>query len=203
MRKIIRKSVYIVISIYLCTVIISCEKDFTDIDSNVISNTKFDTDAISIDIIAENSPLEKVQSDNISRQLGQYLLGVYASPDYEKIEASIISQLTIASNLKVVDATYGADTTVVTKIDTVFLKLPYQVVVEDITATESNFELDSIIGDQTKAFNFNVYRSNTYINIYNPSDPSKINSFNSNDDFEKTGSELNTQINFGQGIFVN
>lgn len=193
MKKNFKRSAYIGVLVCLFTAIISCEKDFTDIGSNVISNTKFDTDAISVDIIAKNSPLEKVQSDNISLQLSQYLLGVYNSPDYEKLEASIVSQLATNTGLKVVDNTYGADTTVVTKIDTVFLKLPYQVT---LNSDGTKYEIDSIFGDKSKSFNLNVYRSNTYINLYNPSDPTKFNSFYSNDVFEKYGNELNSQVDF-------
>lgn len=172
--------------------ILSCEEDFTNIESNVISNTKFSTSFITLPIIAENSPLERVQSDNITRSLGQHLIGVYASSDYEKLEASMVSQIFIPTDLQVIDDTniYGADTTVVTKIDTVYLKIPYQVSLnEDADA----YELDSIIGDQTKAFTLNVYRSNTFMNFYNPSDPTKINSYFSDDTFEKTGSILNAE----------
>ena len=196
MRKIIRRSVYVGVLLCISLAIISCEKDFTDIGSNVISNTKFNTNSITLDVTAENSPLEKIQSDNISRQLGQYLLGVYASADYEKLEASIVSQIGITTGLKVIDdddSNYGSDTTVVTKIDTVFLKLPYQVT---LNTTDNKFEIDSVLGDKTKPFNLNVYRSNTFINLYNPSDPTKFNSFFSNDVFEKTGSPLNDVANF-------
>jgi len=194
-KRNIIKSVYAGVLLCVSLAIISCEKDFTDIGSNVISNTKFDANAITVDITAENSPLESLQSDNISRQLNQYLLGVYASSEYEKLEASIVSQVSISADLKVIDDAniYGADTTVVTKIDTVFLKLPYQVT---LNSTTSKFELDSIIGDQTKSFNLNVYRSNTFLNLYNPSDPTKFNKFFSNDVFEKSGSELNDVVNF-------
>lgn len=194
MKKNIIKSIYVGAVVCLSTMILSCEEDFTDIGSNVISNTKFDTNSTFVDIVAENSPLEKIQSDNISRQLSQYLLGVYNQPEYEKLEASIVSQIAIPSNLSVVDATYGADTTVVTKIDTVFLKLPYQVSLTSATATEYN--VDSIFGDESKAFNLNIYRSNTFINAFDPSDPTKINKFYSNDVFEKVGTELNSDVNY-------
>jgi hypothetical protein len=192
-KNIIRVS-YVAILFGFFGLIISCEKDFTDIGSNVITNTKFDTDGIFIDIILENSPLEKVQSDNISRQLSQYLLGVYSNPNYEKLEASIISQLTIGNDLKVVNKIYGADTTVVTTIDTVFIKFPYQVRLAK--STDKSYALDSVFGDASKSFSLNVYRSNTYINTFNPVNPTKINSFFSDAVFEKTGSELNAQINF-------
>ena len=148
LRNFIRKSVYISVFVCLSIAIVSCEKDFTDIGSNVISNIKFDTNVDSVYVTAENSPLVRIQSDNISRQLGQYLLGVYASPDYEKLEASIVSQLGITLGLKVIDDADITDTTdVVSVIDTVFLKLPYQV---SLNADATKFEIDSVIGDKTK-----------------------------------------------------
>ena len=193
-KKIIIRVSYVAILVGFISVIISCEKDFTDIGSNVITNTKFDTDGIFVDIEVENSPLEKVQSDNISRQLSQYLLGVYSNPNYEKLEASIIAQISIANDLKVINKTFGADTTVVTTIDTVFIKLPYQVRLAN--STDKSYQLDSVFGNASKSFHLNVYRSNTYINTFNPIDPAKINSYFSNATFQKTGSELNAQINF-------
>ena len=126
MKKHIIRVSYVAILIGFISIIISCEKDFTDIGSNVISNTKFDLDGVFVDIEVENSPLEKVQSDNISRQLNQYLLGVYANPNYEKIEASIISQISIANDLKVFKdtLTIKSNQTLITTIDTVFIKIP-------------------------------------------------------------------------------
>lgn len=173
--------------------VLSCEDDFTNIDSNVLTNTQFQTNVDTVYVISENSPLERLQTDNISRTLGQYLLGVYASSDYEKIEASIVSQLTFATGLQVVDDDLVTDTTdVVSTLDTVFLKIPYQVVLnEDGDA----YELDSIIGDETKDFTLNVYRNNTYLNQLNPLDPTKVNSFFSDDVFEKTGDPLNATAN--------
>jgi hypothetical protein len=189
-----KRSLYLGVFICLSAAILSCEEDFTNIDSNVLTNTKFDTSSINLDVTSENVPLERVQSDNISTRLGQYLLGVYSSPtlDYEKIEASIVSQLAITTGLQVESNTYGADTTVVTKMDTVFLKLPYQVM---LNADGNGYELDSIIGDQSKEFTLNIYRSNTYMNLYNPSDPTKINRYYSNDVFEKIGDKLNDEEN--------
>ena len=177
------------------TAVISCEKDFTDIGSSIISNTKFSTNSIIVDVEMANSPITKVKSDNLSAEPGQYLLGVHASNDYEKIEASIVSQLLISTDFQVVDDenVYDSDTIVVTTIDTVFLRLPYQATLND---ESTGYDLDSIIGDQSKAFNLNVFQTNTYLSELNPTDPSKINSYNSNDVFEKTGSELNVTSNF-------
>lgn len=201
MRNFIRGSVYIGVIICLSFAIVSCEKDFTDIGSNVISNIKFDTNVDSVYVTAENSPLLRIQSDNIALRsrsqptdLNQYLLGVYASPDYEKLEASIVSQLAITLGLKVVDDADITDTTdVFSVIDTVFLKLPYQVSLE---ADATKFQIDSVIGDKTKPFNLNIYRTNTFISQLNLEDPTKTNSFFSDAVFEKLGNPLNDQFNF-------
>lgn len=179
----------------MLTAVISCEKDFTDIGSSIISNTKFSTSSILVDVEVENSPITEVATGNITFDPSVYLLGVHSSSDYEKIEASIISQLSISTTLQVIDDAnvYDSDTTVVTTIDTVFLRLPYQATLND---DGTAYELDSIIGDQSKAFNLNVFETSTYLNSLNPSDPSKFNTYSTNDVFDKTGSELNTVANF-------
>ncbi|PQB03095.1 hypothetical protein BST83_17350 [Polaribacter filamentus] len=201
MRKVIIKSVYVGILLWFFLATISCEEDFTDIGSNVISNTKFSTNFFNIEITAENSILEKVKSDNITREPGQYLLGVYKSADYEKLEASMVSQIAISAGLTLLEADtiakYETSTTsIITTIDTVFIKLPYQATLIESTATGPKYTLDSIVGDQTKAFTFNAYQTSTYLSRLNPADPSKLNSYFSNDVFDKKGDALNAVSNF-------
>ena len=179
----------------MLTTVISCEKDFTDIGSSIISNTKFSTSSILVDVEVENSPITEVATGNITFDPSLYLLGVHNSSEYEKIEASIVSQVAISTSLQVIDDAniYDSDTTVVTTIDTVFLRLPYQATLNDDATA---YELDSIIGDKSKAFNFNVYQTSTYLSRLNPADPAKFNTFSTSDVFDKTGSELNTTSNF-------
>jgi hypothetical protein len=197
LRRIFEKSTYVVALILVFTAVISCEKDFTDIGSSIIDNTKFSTSSMTVDVEMQNSPITKVKSDNLSAEPGQYLLGVHASAsdDYEKIEASIVSQLLINTGFQVIDDAnvYDSDTTVVTTIDTVFLRLPYQATLND---DSTGYDLDSIIGNQSKAFNLNIYETGTYLSSLNPIDPAKVNSYYSNDVFEKTGTELNISNNF-------
>tara|TARA_R110002167_G_scaffold16194_1_gene63697 strand:- start:6337 stop:7932 length:1596 start_codon:yes stop_codon:yes gene_type:complete len=200
-RKIIIKSAYVGVLLFVFSAIISCEEDFTNIGSDVISNTKFDTNTFDSEITAENNTVEKVKSDNITREPGQYLLGVFASSDYEKLEASIVSQITIAADLALVDsdtiAKYETSTTsIITTIDTVFIKLPYQATLESTSSTGPTYTLDSIVGNKDKAFTFNAYQTSTYLSRLNPLDPSKLNSYYSNDVFNKTGSALNVVNDF-------
>jgi hypothetical protein len=192
----IKKGAYLGLFILFISFVVSCEKDFQDIASSVVSNTKFQTKDTIIEIEVSNKQITNVRADGLSigGTLGQYLLGVYNNPNYEKIEASTISQLALDAKAKVQPVTYGADTTVVTTIDTVFLKIPYQAT---LTAeTTSDYTLDSIIGDQTKAFTLNVYRTDTYLNRLNPTDPSKRNVYNSNHTYQVLPGELNAQVNY-------
>ena len=181
MRNFFQKIPYITAIVVVFSAVISCEKDFTDIGSSVIANTAFSTGSMLLDVQLENSPVTKlVTSDFIISDKPEYLLGVHASDDYEKIEASIISQIAIDSDLQF--PFHSDTTTVVTTIDTVFVKMPYRVV---LNSEGTAYELDSIIGDQSKPFNLNIYQSSTYLNRLDPSDPSKLNSYSSEDVFEK------------------
>ena len=181
MRNFFQKIPYITAIVVVFSAVISCEKDFTDIGSSVIANTAFSTGSMLLDVQLENSPVTKlVTSDFIISDKPEYLLGVHASDDYEKIEASIISQIAIDSDLQF--PFHSDTTTVVTTIDTVFVKMPYRVV---LNSEGTAYELDSIIGDQSKPFNLNIYQSSTYLNRLDPSDPSKLNSYSSDHVFEK------------------
>jgi len=180
-RNFFQKIPYITAIVVVFSAVVSCEKDFTDIGSNVIGNTAFSTGSMLLDVQLENSPVTKlVTSDFIISDKPEYLLGVHASDDYEKIEASIISQIAIDSDLQF--PFHSDTTTVVTTIDTVFVKMPYRVV---LNSEGTAYELDSIIGDQSKPFNLNIYQSSTYLNRLDPSDPSKLNSYSSDHVFEK------------------
>jgi hypothetical protein len=192
-----KNSLYIISLLSILFGVISCENEFEDLGSNIISNNKFDTNALLIDVQVKNSPVRSIQTDNISQQIGQYLLGVFNRPEYEKIEASIVSQVRMPIGVpKVVDNEYGSDTTVVTKIDTVFLKLPYQATLNNTNPDNPFYELDSVFGNTEASFNVNVYQSNTFINRYNPSDPSKTNTFFSDAEVEKIGNPLNDRLNY-------
>ena len=198
LKEITKKSTYIGVFILFLIGVISCEKDFNDIGSSVINNTKFNTKDTILEVIITNKEIKSVRADGLALggTLGQYLLGVYNNPDYEKVEASIISQLVVTPGIKLVEKTYGADTTVVSTIDTVYLKLPYQATLKESNSNVADYNLDSIIGDQTKAFNLNIYQSNTYLSRLNPTDPSKANSYLSNFPYQKLPSVLNLNANY-------
>lgn len=190
-----KKSIYFGVFVLFIITIISCEKDFEDVTSDVITNTKFDINEITLDVVITNKELKSVRADGLSigGNLGQYLFGVYNNPNYEKIEASIISQLSLNTSVNNIK-TYGADTTVVTTVDTAFVRLPYQATLK--TGTTSEYTLDSIIGDKSKSFTVNVYQSETFLSQLNPVDPSKLNSYLSDDSYQIIPNELNAELNY-------
>jgi hypothetical protein len=198
-KKIIKKSAYVSVFLVVFSGIISCEKDFTDIGTTIITNNVFSTDKILVDIELENKEVDRIRTDNINLstgQYGQYLLGVYNNASYEKLEASILSQVQLATNLQYTDETYGADTTVVSTIDTVFLKLPYQATLTENDASDPTYSLDSIFGDQEMAFTLNLYQSDEYLSTLDLEDPTQISNYFSDEEFLTTGSPLNSVIDY-------
>ncbi|QMU66770.1 MAG: DUF4270 family protein [Flavobacteriaceae bacterium] len=176
--------------------VISCEKDFIDIGSSIINNNEFNVKDTILEVVVTEKPVTSVRADGFSLggALGQYLLGVYNNANYEKIEASVISQLLINPIARVVDMDYGADTTVVTKIDTVYLKLPYQSTLR--TDGSNEYDLDSIIGNRNAPFNLNIYQISTFLNTLNPMNPAVSNSFQSNAVYQTISAELNADVNY-------
>ena len=199
MKKSIKKSIAISIFLVVFSGIISCEKDFTDIGTTIISNNVFSTDKILVDIALENKEVDRIRTDNInlaSGQYGQYLLGVYNNASYEKLEASILSQVELATNLQYTDKSYGADTTIVSTLDTVFLKLPYQATLTENEDSDPTYSLDSIFGNQEVAFTLNLYQSDEYLSTLDLADPTQISNYFSDEEFLTTGSPLNSELDY-------
>ena len=175
--------------------IISCEKDFTDIGSSIINNSQFDTKDTILEVDVVSVPITSVRASGISLGglLGQYLLGVYNNDDYEKIEASIVTQLNLPTSLDALTGT--TDTSSVhTELDTVILRIPYQATL--VSGTTSEYTLDSIIGDKEKAFSLNIFEISTFLNSLDPNNPSKNNRYQSDADYTKTGDALNATLDF-------
>ena len=199
MKKSIKKSVYVSGLLFIFSGIISCEKDFTDIGTTIITNNVFSTDNVLVDIEIENKDVESFRTDNVnlgSGDYGQYLLGVYKDENYEKLEASVLSQIALPENLQYTTETYGADTTVASTIDMVFLKLPYQATLVEDGTSDPTYALDSVFGNQDVAFTLNLYQSNEYLSILDLDDPTQTSEYFSNKDFLITGTILNSVENF-------
>ena len=195
MKNIFKKGTYVGVLFLSLAGIISCEKDFTDIGSGVISNNEFSTGEVVLEVEITQNNITSVRADNISLSiLETYWLGVYNKPYAKKIEAGFVSQLSLPSNLVTSEAAV-VDTTTVYNLDKVILKIPYtSVFVSKDADGKSIFRLDSILGNPAIPTALEVYRNGTFINVLDPVDPSKENSFSS--DFVYQEEELLSNAGF-------
>ena len=193
LRKFMKATSYVAITALFLGLVISCEEDFTDIGTTIVSNNEFSTNDTILDIEVTGKDIANIRADGlaIGGVLGQYLLGVYNNDNYKKIEASIISQLSIPTDLTQVDEEYGTDTIVVTTIDTVLLRLPYNATLLGTSSIGPEFQLDSIIGDQSEPFTLNVYRLTTFLNTLDPTNPTSQNTFLSDHTYDTDSEKLN------------
>ncbi|MFT5672410.1 MAG: hypothetical protein ACI9JT_001041 [Polaribacter sp.] len=196
MKNIFRKSTYYGVLFLVFAGIVSCEKDFTDIGSGVVSNTEFSTNDTIIEVLVSSVGIENVRADGLALSgtpffgaQGQYLLGAYINDQYENIEASIVSQVVINTGLKLSSYEHPDGLDFETSIDTAFLRLPYHAT---LVSNDSRpiYTLDSVIGNQELPFTLNIYELETYLNTLNPADPTKTNSFFSDQDYDTNSTTL-------------
>lgn len=203
----IKKIAYLGVVVLLVSSIVSCEKDFTDIGSNIINNSAFDTKEIIFDVEIEQKNVDFVRSGNTEiTHLGEYLLGVYKKENTKMLEASIVSQLSIPKNLKNKETLESGEVLSAPHLDEVILKIPVKATLtgkevinigsEEITVP--NYKIDSLLGNATTNFDINVYRNDTFLNLLDPSDVSKKNVYYSNKTYTPEGGKLNlnSTINF-------
>ncbi|MFQ3182410.1 MAG: hypothetical protein ACI9Z4_002020 [Polaribacter sp.] len=185
MKNIYTKSTYFGVLFLVLSGLISCEEDFTDIGSGVVSNTKFSTGEVVLEVEITQNNIASVRADNIGVSLlSEYWVGVYNKPYAEKVHAGFVSQLDLPSGLKTSGASLDGDT--IYNLDKVVLKLPYTAVIDNTDADGNTiYKLDSILGDISIPTELEVYRNGTFINKLNPSDPSKSNSFSSDFAYEE------------------
>lgn len=195
-KKFLKPLLYIGSVVLFLSVAISCEEDFTQIGTSIVDNNQFNTNDTAFFVTLVGKDIPRAQSDGLAPRgpLNQYLLGVYNNPKYKKIEASIISQVAVPFNLTQVDREYGNDTVVVSTIDTVLLRLPYQATSLGVDGVGPLFELDSIIGDRTAGYNINVYRIEDFLNVLDPDDPARPNSYFSDDTYAVFPEVLNSVV---------
>ena len=153
MKNIKLLSVFFIIFIY------SCDKDFTSIDSDVISAENainFNTSSIDYPIVASNLRLNPVKSNN----LPSFMLGYNNNPFYGESKASFLGQVVPAE----FSPSFGENVV----LDSVVLTIPYYSRgVETSEEGDITYEIDSIYGNTaTKLY---VYKSNFYLRDFNPS----------------------------------
>ena len=147
------------LSVFFIILIYSCDKEFTSIDSDVISAENainFNTSSIDYPIVASNLRLNPVKSNN----LPSFMLGYNNNPFYGESKASFLGQVVPAE----FSPSFGENVV----LDSVVLTIPYYSRGVD-TDDDGNisYEIDSVYGNTaTKLY---VYKSNFYLRDFNPS----------------------------------
>ena len=137
----------------------SCDKDFTSIDSDVISAENainFSTSSVDYPLVASNLRVNPVKSNN----LPSFMLGYNNNSIFGESKASFLGQV-IPS---VFSPSFGENIV----LDSVVLTIPYYSRAVDTNEDgDVSYEVDSIYGNTaTKLY---VYKSNFYLRDFDPS----------------------------------
>ena len=137
----------------------SCDKDFTSIDSDVISAENainFSTSSVDYPLVASNLRVNPVKSNN----LPSFMLGYNNNSIFGESKASFLGQV-IPS---VFSPSFGENVV----LDSVVLTIPYYSRAVDTNEDgDVSYEIDSIYGNTaTKLY---VYKSNFYLRDFDPS----------------------------------
>ena len=145
--------------VFFIFLMFSCDKDFTSIDSDVISSENainFSTSSIEYPLVASNLRLNPIKSNN----LPSFMLGYNNNSIFGESKASFLGQV-IPS---VFSPSFGENVV----LDSVVLTIPYYSRAVDTNEDgDVSYEVDSIYGNTaTKLY---VYKSNFYLRDFDPS----------------------------------
>jgi hypothetical protein len=187
MKKIFKALNVTAAILFLMVSFIACDKDFSTIESDVLGedNFNFNTDKVTLPIIAYNKKLDSLQINNLSSNL----LGVFFDPVYGQTTASIISQIAPSG--------YAPDFGGNPVVDSVILSIPYY----SRALTDSTYTIsDSLYGNAP--IRLSIYRNNYFLRDFDPTASNNAQqnyyslsdgSINGTDNFARTS---NTTINF-------
>ena len=145
--------------VFFTFLMFSCDKDFTSIDSDVISAENainFSTSSVDYPLVASNLRVNPVKSNN----LPSFMLGYNNNSIFGESKASFLGQV-IPS---VFSPSFGENVV----LDSVVLTIPYYSRAVDTNEDgDVSYEIDSIYGNTaTKLY---VYKSNFYLRDFDPS----------------------------------
>ena len=145
---------------FLVSCFIACDKDFADIDSDIINNdnaTHFNTTSRDFDVIAYTKSLDPVQTNGLPVNM----LGVYRDENNNGLTtSSFVSE--VESTL--INPTFGNNVV----IDSVVLNIPYFSTPTELQEDgETLYELDSVFG--SSGIKLSLFESNYFLRDFDPS----------------------------------
>lgn len=170
MKKMINSLKSIAILGLVIVVSISCDNDFSNIESDIQGIKNFEANSELFEFVTRTqafTPFNSGGTDPVGVQtsgLNGSLFGVYKNPTsaFGSTLASVITQ--------VAPITYNPDFGEENReVESVFLTIPYYSTLESTDDEGNNtYALDSIVGDTTKVFKLSIYRSNYVLRDLDP-----------------------------------
>jgi hypothetical protein len=171
MRKIFGKIV--VLSTIL--LLLSCDKDFNTIGSEIIGDGDFEFEKYSVqNLKAYSAATGPVQSNNLPINS----LGIYQDSYFGTNISNFVTQLELENT----NPSFGIDIEIKTN-DSVYLYIPYFSKLTAVgSGNEANtFVLDSVHGLQNSNMSLKIYESGYYIRDFDANDPSEFQKYFSNE----------------------
>lgn len=192
MRKIFGKIV-VFSSVLL---LLSCDKDFNTIGSDIIGDGEFVFEKYNVqNLKAYSKATGAVQSNNLPVNS----LGIYSDPFFGTNVSNFVTQL----ELDKTTPNFGIDIEI-RSTDSVYLYIPYY---GKLTAAGSGnlpntYILDSIHGDLNSTLNLKIYESGYYLRDFDSNDPSEFQKYYSDEknliESNLIGAQLNSSTDLNQ-----
>ena len=173
MKKIVLNSALVLSVMFL----ISCDKDFNTLGSDVIGDDHFGLERRDdISVVAYTKKTGAVQSNNLPSNM----LGFYKDDFFGTTKATFVTQVTLAS----VNPDFGYEADIMPN-DSVYLYVPYlSTQTATGTGNESNtYELNSVYGEnvETATFDLKIYKSGYFLRDFDAFDPTVRQKYYSGD----------------------
>ena len=147
--------------LFLFVLLISCDKDFNSLDSDVIGDDHFDLVYDEASLVAYSKATGVVQTNNLPLNA----LGIYKNDFFGTTKAHFVTQVELGSE----NPSFGFNPI----IDSVYLYVPYFVDSDVTTETsgERIYNLDSIYGNaEAGKFRLKVLENGYYLRDFDPAD---------------------------------
>ena len=159
--------------LFLFVLLISCDKDFNSLDSEVIGDDHFDLVYDEASLVAYSKATGVVQTNNLPLNA----LGIYKNDFFGTTKAHFVTQVELGSE----NPSFGFNPI----IDSVYLYVPYFVDSDVTTETsgERIYNLDSIYGNaEAGKFRLKVLENGYYLRDFDPADNLQTSQKYFNDD---------------------
>ncbi len=164
MKKITNTIKSLVLITFVSFATIACDKDFSNIDSNIQGIKNFETSSKKFPVVSYSQKATDNTTGVQTNALPSNLFGVYPDPNsiYGISTAGVVAQV-VPSNFS---QDFGEDPV----LESVILTIPYFTTLDEKDADgNSTYKFDSIFGNPEASFKLSIYKSNYLLRDLDPS----------------------------------